>query len=159
MGSTLRRFTPLRRGGTLKRTGRIKRKTPLRAKRTYRLGIRISAADKKFSILVRTRDNWTCQRCMKKHPPPTSSLHCCHVFTRRSRATRFSLDNCYSWCYGCHQYMDSHPDEKYEWVIKRIGRERFEALRLQSHLPVKVDERLIEAWVDIELEKLRSSPA
>ena len=117
--------------------------------------ISISRIDKKFSLFIRSRDNWTCQRCDKRYIPPTNALHCAHIFTRGAKSTRFNVDNCVSLCYGCHSYLDSHPLEKYDWYSKKYGKSKFERIRLKSHLPEKLDYKLIELWLD-ETEKAKS---
>jgi hypothetical protein len=45
-------------------------------------GIKRTAADRKFSLMIRERDNWTCQRCGKQYVPPTRALDCMHNFPR-----------------------------------------------------------------------------
>ena len=114
--------------------------------------ISIKPLDKKFSLYIRSRDNWTCQRCFKKYIPPTNSVHCAHIFTRGAKSTRFDVDNCHTMCYGCHSYIDSHPLEKYEWYIKKFGQRKFDLLRLKSNTQMKLDLRLINMWLDEELK-------
>jgi hypothetical protein len=105
--------------------------------------IKITALDSLFSLAVRMRDRWTCQRCKRQYAPPTSSLHCAHMFTRRNKSTRFDLMNACALCYGCHQYIDSHPHEKIEFFTKKIGEKNMEYLRLRSNQPGKIDSKLI----------------
>ena len=118
--------------------------------------IRISKLDRLFSLAVRTRDHWTCQRCGKVYTPPTNGLHCAHIFTRSKQSTRFDFQNAVALCYGCHSFLDRNPMEKYAWYIRQCGQSQFDALRLRSNTPEKVDRMLVE----LTLKKLlgRQSP-
>lgn len=117
--------------------------------------IRISPADVDFSNYIRTRDGWTCQKCFKKFKPPTMGLHCAHCFTRRAKSTRFDTENCIALCYGCHSYLDSHPDLKYQFWARRIGQDRFDSLRLRSHIPQKVDEKMVRIWCAEKMKEFK----
>lgn len=112
----------------------LKRKAPRRKKYG---GIKRTKEDAAFSLLVRERDNWTCQRCDKRFVPPTRALHAAHCFGRRKESTRHDPENAVAACYGCHQYLDEHPNEKYELFRLRLGDEAFDALRLRSQKPKK----------------------
>ena len=106
--------------------------------------IRISKLDHLFSMAVRTRDRWTCQRCGKVYTPPTNGLHCAHIFTRSKHSTRFDFANATAFCYGCHSWMDRNPLEKYAWYVQRFGQAQFDAVRLRSNTPRKVDRVVLE---------------
>ena len=95
--------------------------------------IRRTPADAEFSKAVRARDKWTCQRCGVHYMPPTRALHCAHMFTRRTQATRHDMDNAMALCYGCHQHVDSHPTEKEILFRNALGAERFDALAARAH--------------------------
>lgn len=97
-----------------------------------------TTADKLFSEIIRTRDNWTCQRCNKtinKHSPTArQGLHCSHFIGRSRYNTRFDEMNCVALCYGCHRYFTSHPFEHHEWYFKRIGEENIVELHARSNM-------------------------
>jgi hypothetical protein len=93
-------------------------------------GIRRSAADRRFSVQIRERDSH-CMRCGSQ--PKPGGLHCAHMFTRRTRVTRFDPDNALALCYGCHQFVDSHAEEKQELWRSIIGDEKFDALAARAH--------------------------
>lgn len=116
--------------------------------------VRIDAADKAFSLYIRTRDNWTCQRCGKRYPPPTSALHCSHFVGRAKENTRFEPLNATSLCYGCHQYFTSHPAEHYEFQVNRIGQEAVDNLRLWGNVYKKKDRKSEAIYWRKELEKI-----
>ena len=86
-----------------------------------------------FSNWVRERDKWTCQRCWMTYVPPTSALHAAHCFSRGKWATRFDPENVCSLCYGCHRWLDTHPDLKTEFFIQRLGQRAYDLLELRSN--------------------------
>ena len=94
-------------------------------------GIKRDAADIRFSKMIRERDAYTCQRC-HKYLGPSPGLHAAHMFSRRIKATRFDQDNACALCYGCHQYLDSHPNEKLTFFRDRLGDEKFDALEARA---------------------------
>ncbi len=96
-------------------------------------GIRRDARDARFSKAVRQRDRFTCQRCGTVHAENSSGLHAMHMFSRRIQATRFDMENAAAGCYGCHQYLDSHPNEKQAFFRQRLGDEAFDALSARAH--------------------------
>lgn len=104
--------------------------------------LKVDKADQLFSLWVRTRDNWTCQRCGMPYKPPTSGLHCSHFVGRGKEATRFEPLNADALDYGCHQYFTSHPAEHYAWQIKRKGQETVDKLVLLGNSYKKKDRSL-----------------
>ncbi len=112
--------------------------------------IKIDEADWIFSLAIRIRDRWTCQRCGRYFlENQRRGLDCSHYFGRQAEeGTRFEPDNCIALCRGCHNYWDEIDKEGYrDFKIKQLGKERFETLRLQSNTYKKKDRkmRLIEA--------------
>ena len=95
--------------------------------------IKIDVADKAFSLYIRHRDNWTCQRCGTKYTPPTMALHCSHFQGRGKEATRFEPLNADALCYGCHQYFTSHPAEHYRWQVDKKGEDVVNQIVIQSN--------------------------
>ena len=90
--------------------------------------------DKVFSDAVRTRDKWTCQRCSKFYPEGRrQGLHCSHFYGRAKYSTRFDFDNAEALCYGCHQYLGSHPEEHRKHKMIKIGKSTFQKLTLRSN--------------------------
>lgn len=104
--------------------------------------VKIDKADKYFSLYIRTRDRWTCQRCSNSFVPPTSGLHCSHFCGRAKENTRFDPNNCDSLCYGCHQYFTSHPADHYEWQVEKKGQAVVDKLKLSASLYKKKDRKL-----------------
>jgi hypothetical protein len=102
------------------------------------MATRIFPADRAFSNFIRERDGWTCQRCGREYPPPTSALHNSHFFSRGKWSTRFDPENCMALCYGCHRFMDKHIESEYKpFKIERIGEDAFSALSIRAYTPGK----------------------
>lgn len=109
--------------------------------------------DALFSRYIRTRDRWTCQRCGKVYPPPTTALHCAHVFSRGKQSTRFDPMNAVALCYGCHRFMDQHKESNFfPWHSRRIGIGFFDQLMVRAHTPRKPDRIMISLWLKQELK-------
>jgi hypothetical protein len=136
----------------VKRSGPIQRKTPLRRTAPIRPStpperegkpkartVKIHAADSIFSLYIRTRDNWTCQRCGKAYEPkPGPALQTSHFIGRAIWATRWDPDNCDALCWGCHERWEALKATEYrEWKISQLGQERFAALIERSKLPTR----------------------
>lgn len=107
------------------------------------MSLKLDKADVVFSLFVRTRDDWTCQRCHKKYTPPTNALHNSHYFGRGREGTRFEPDNCDALCHGCHQHWGSADKEGYRaFKIKQLGQKRFDTLTLQANTYTKKDRKM-----------------
>jgi hypothetical protein len=104
--------------------------------------IKIDPLDKLFSQFIRQRDH-VCQRCLS----PTNTIACAHFHGRSSKSVRWDEDNACGLCMGCHSYLDSHPMEKVEFFLQRLGQENFDALncRLRQIWP-RTDKKLLELY-------------
>ncbi len=111
--------------------------------------LKIRPADKLFSNHIRTRDNWTCQRCFKRYDPPTQALHCSHYFGRGRENTRFDEDNCVALCYGCHQLWGHGDlrDDYTRYMQKRLGEQGFKKLKIRAYQYKKKDDKLVILWL------------
>lgn len=103
---------------------------------------KIDAADKAFSLYIRTRAGWNCERCGKHYEPPTSALHCSHFMGRGKEATRFDPDNANALCYGCHQFFTSHPALHLEWQVMKKGQPLVDNIILRSSFHKKKDRKM-----------------
>jgi len=94
-------------------------------------GIKITAADKEFSLCVRESSDWHCQRCQRQYDYPgnTRGLHCSHFYGRGNWSVRFCPDNAFAHCHGCHQYLSANPALFDQWVRGELGETRYEILR------------------------------
>ena len=104
--------------------------------------MKIDKADQVFSLYIRTRANWTCERCLKYYEPPTNSLHCSHFQGRRKENTRFDERNANALCFHCHQYFTANPAEHYAWQVEQKGQETVNNIVLASNTYCKKDRKL-----------------
>jgi len=111
--------------------------TPI-SKPKKRRPVRISRLDANFSLYIRLRDGRRCQRCFKQYPEGAQGVHNSHFVGRRNKAVRWDQDNCVALCMGCHEFFETHKATLYrEWMIERLGQERFDSLVARSRAPVK----------------------
>src|SRR3990167_6088440 len=97
--------------------------------------IKIDQADKAFSLYVRERDEWTCQRCRTRFAPGSAGIHNSHYFGRGRESTRFDPDNCDALCFGCHRFWETQDREGYRrFKIEQLGERRHELLFARSHM-------------------------
>ncbi len=105
-------------------------------------GVRIDPADKYFSLYIRYRANWTCERCGKQYEVGSQGLHCSHFWGRAREATRFDPVNCCAHDHGCHAFLTANPELHREWKLKQIGQREYDLLMLRAHTTVKKDREL-----------------
>lgn len=140
---------------TLKRSAKPMARA--RMKRTRMRGIRIDDADKYFSLFIRYRANWRCERCFKQYEVGSQGLHCSHFWSRSRESTRFDPLNCVAHCFGCHNLLGGNPELHREWKLKQIGQQQYDLLMVRAHQTQKKD-RLNAAIVSkalYEQEKAR----
>lgn len=124
--------------------------------------LKISKADKLFSLVIRHRDNFTCQRCNFYDQPPTMQIHCAHFQSRAKKSVRWDTENACALCQRCHLYfdgyspwgMEKHEREFKDFFLKRLGQKRYDLLILRANTITKMDESLIVLWSKSELEKM-----
>lgn len=126
----------------MKRSWIARSQKPMKRGKRMR-GVRIDQADKFFSLFIRYRDNWTCQRCFTKYEPVTNALHNSHFWGRARESTRFDPVNCVAHCHGCHSYLTASPEEHRAWKLKQIGQAEYDRLMVRAQLTVKKDRKLM----------------
>lgn len=95
--------------------------------------------DKLFSRYIKLRDDHTCQKCGRKFWESDNGLDCSHYWNRGNLGTRYEEDNCVALCRDCHTAWEPDPDGEYtEFVKRRIGGERFEALARMARQLIKM---------------------
>lgn len=115
--------------------------------------IKRTRADDIFSKLIRKRDNYICQVCLKKFPP--AKLQCHHHIGRRHFSVRFDYDNAIAICFGCHRKFHENPSWHVEWWKKRLGEERYRALIVKSNLIQKRDFKMAEIKLKALWDKIK----
>ena len=105
--------------------------------------IKIDKADQQFSLYVRTRDKWTCQRCGRIHEEGSQGLHCSHFWGRGKENTRFDEVNADAICFGCHNFFHAHPAEHTKWKKKQLGDLEYDLLEKRADTMGKKDRKLM----------------
>jgi hypothetical protein len=126
------------------------------SKRKTMKGVRRDRADHYFSLFIRYRDNWRCQRCFVPYVPVTNALHASHFWGRARESVRFDPSNVTSHCHGCHAFLTANPELHREWKIKQIGQQQYDLLMVRAQLTVKKDRALMAIIWKREYEKEKS---
>src|SRR3990167_11322110 len=99
-----------------------------------------------FSLLVRERSSWRCERCGKQFSREDGQgLHFSHFISRRHRSTRWHPENAAAHCFACHQYLGEHPMEFTRWVHNRIGQGRAGIMERLANVVAKFTKRDLES--------------
>ena len=94
--------------------------------------------DKVFSLLVRLRVSYRCEKCTTYYPEGNrQGLHCSHFFSRRNRSTRWDSMNAAAHCYKCHQDLGGNPANFVEWQTAHLGEREYAFLKLRAGTPRK----------------------
>jgi len=105
-------------------------------------------------LVAESPEKWrgTCQRCRR-----IQNLSWCHVFTRGAWSVRWDPENSWAWCRGCHRYLDQHWDAKMDWIIGKIGKDRFELLRIRKGPGRGRDYAATRIYLEQEIRKIRGA--
>lgn len=107
-------------------------------------GIKIDLADKYFSLYIRYRDNWTCQRCGGKYEPGSTSIHASHFWGRARESTRFDPVNVCAHCHGCHSFLTANPELHRQWKLEQVGQKEYDLLMVRAQITQKKDRKLMK---------------
>lgn len=118
------------------------KRSALKRKKPIRRGIRIDQADRYFSLFIRYRANWRCERCLKQYEVGSAGLHNSHFWGRVRESTRFDPVNCVAHCHGCHSFLTANPELHREWKLKQIGQQQYDLLMVRAHTTQKKDRTL-----------------
>lgn len=103
--------------------------------------IKLDGVDKLFSLYIRRRDAWTCQKCGTAYPEGSQGLHCSHVFSRRHKSIRWEPLNAKALCFSCHMWFGGNPVEAYRWLEEYLGPEKLEELEQMKNELVRDTEQ------------------
>ena len=153
---TLQRKTPLRAKSPLQRKSYLKSKQKSKKekskfeiseikKRTK--GFKsVSSLEKKldriFSRYIRLRDtkpyDFRYGKCIScGRVLPYDKLDCGHFHSRIHRNTRYDEDNCHCECHYCNRMSADHLIKYQENLIKKIGQQRFDLLKVKASMTCK----------------------
>ena len=123
--------------------------------------IRRDKRDALFSLIIRERAGWVCERCGKQFSREDGQgLHCSHFIGRRHRSTRWHPDNAAAHCFTCHQYLGEHPLAFTDWILSHLGEKRARAIRMMAQVVAKFSKRDLEniySHMKLEHDRLRIS--
>ena len=126
--------------------------------------MKITPADKWFSLCIRERVDWNCEHCGSNYRQRPQGLHCSHLFSRRHYATRHDPNNAFAHCYGCHQRLGGCPVTFTRWAEQHLGIGLVELVR-EKHLDTglgkmcKKKQKEIAAHYKSELSRLQKQRA
>ena len=105
--------------------------------------IKLRTSDRLWTRYMRIKQKYTCQKCGRVYAPDNCrNLGVSHYHGRNHENVRFDEENTPVMCnIVCHQYLDQHKGEYKEWMIERLGQERFDMLEFRAHLYKKRDDR------------------
>jgi len=117
--------------------------------------IKIDKADTIWSKYIRLKNNYTCEYCHRKFNPEGLNLH--HFISRKKENTRFDEENSLCLCIGCHRKFHDYPNIQVEFMLKKLGQEKYDSLILRSNMYKKKDRNMsyliAKKSYDEELEK------
>lgn len=108
--------------------------------RSKKRKIKLDGVDKLFSLYIRNRDAWTCQKCGTYYPVGAQGLHCSHLFSRRHKSIRWEPLNAVAHCFNCHMWFGGNPIEAYRWIVEYLGEERLAELERMKAQTVRDNE-------------------
>lgn len=103
-------------------------------------------ADKLFSQLIRSRGR--CEFCGERD---YSKLQTAHIVSRRYSNTRVDPANAFCLCWKCHFQFTHNPFDWVDFVVSRIGREKYDAIYAKAQAGVGTKVR----WED-EVARLQA---
>jgi hypothetical protein len=105
-------------------------------------------ATKLHSLVVRTRDNFTCRWCGITRNEG-KQIQCAHIISRAISATRTDEENALALCASCHWKQSKNPLVWARWLEQELGKAHLDCLLDKGVAGVKVD------W-DSEVERLQT---
>lgn len=121
------------------------------------MAIKRDACDKHFSDVVRLKAGYTCEHCHKTD----SRMECAHIYGRRLKSVRWSLDNAVCLCHWCHRLFTENPVQFSDWLNQYFGEGHMDLLREKRNQIFKANDMVkkeISAHYRGELKKLTENP-
>lgn len=103
--------------------------------------IKVTPADKWFSLCVRERADWTCERCGKSYHHDPGRLQCSHVYSRRWASIRHHPLNAMALDYACHRHVGENPIDHVELYLKVFGQDAYDEIRRLKEVIVRKRDR------------------
>lgn len=103
-------------------------------------GIRRDQADIYFSKFIRLRAKWKCEACFKSLGEGGGEAS--HFWGRRNESVRYDIENVSCLCNYCHRRFTENPEDHRQWMMKKLGKDRFNALMVRATTIKKKDRKL-----------------
>ena len=116
--------------------------------------ISCTALDKKFSVYIRMRAGYRCERMTKNC---SSKMECSHYHGRRKQSVRFDDENCSCLCFVCHRYFTENPSAHTAWMKKKLGEDRYNALLVRANRCGKPDYELLNLALSRKIKELENN--
>jgi hypothetical protein len=107
-----------------------------------RRATKITPADKAFADCIKTKANYTCERCGNTE----RQMHCSHIYSRSHRTVRWAKDNAMCKCSVCHDWWHANPTESGAWFRNLVGEGFYALLTERKNSKVRVS-KLEEAEI------------
>ena len=118
--------------------------------------VKIDPLDKLVSEYIRKRSGGYCERCGKYYG--WKGLQACHFHGRSRKSVRYDEENLVACDFGCHIYLDSHPLEKVEFFLQRLGQDKFDMLNSRMRMPAKcLDKAAITLYLKAKIRELENN--
>ncbi len=119
--------------------------------------VKLRKTDRLWTEYMRKKYDYTCQFCGKQYTPDNCrNLGVSHFYGRARESTRFDIDNCILLCsIPCHHYLDTHKNEYREFMLKRLGKERYDLLEWTANMYKKRDDAAEEIRIKQLLKELK----
>ena len=115
------------------------------------MAIKRDQADKWFSDVVRQKANYTCEHCHKTD----SRMECAHIYGRRLKSVRWSLDNAVCLCHWCHRDFTENPLKFTDWLDQYFGSGHLDLLREKKNSLLKANDLVKKEVSDHYRSELR----
>lgn len=114
----------------------------------------LKIAQTHFNAFIRERDKGLC--CIACQKPIKGMVHAGHYFSVGAfPELRFDEDNVHSSCNQCNTYFAGNLIEYGENLPKKIGTERYEALKARRNIPKQYTIPEIKELIELYKKKLR----
>ena len=117
--------------------------------------IKVRKVDSLFSNYIRDKNNFTCERCGRRHEWGSQGIHASHFIGRSNEAVRFDEENVRVLCHGCHSYFHKNPQSHVDWMKHKLGEAGYNKLVIRANQYIKRDDKLQKIILDRLIEELR----
>lgn len=98
--------------------------------------VTLRPTDTLWTKYMRRKYDFTCQWCGRVYPEENcGNLGVSHFHGRGHENTRFDEENTILVCtIPCHRFLDSHRTEYKQFMLKRLGQEKYDLLELRCNI-------------------------